>query len=107
MACSKREGSQIPLLDSSGLAGGRRSSRLDADRWACPFQNPPGPIALIYIRATMMVQNERKSTNDVGRTLMCLRQVGGVSRTKDFPGFDQKLRGQGVSGPMIWIFSVA
>ena len=30
LALSEREGFHVPLLDSSGLAGGRRSLRLDA-----------------------------------------------------------------------------
>lgn len=60
-------------------------------------------MALIYIQETIKVLKEPTATNDKGRIMMCLHQEEEVSRTKDFPGCDPKLRGQGVSRPMIWI----
>ena len=39
LALSERE-SHVPLLDSSGLAGGRRSLRLDAGSLACAGRQP-------------------------------------------------------------------
>lgn len=59
LALSKREGPPVPLLDVSGLAGGRRSSRLDADRWACSFEEHPGQVALLYIMARYGIMDER------------------------------------------------
>lgn len=40
LALSEWEGSHVPLLDSSGLAGGRRSLRLDAGSLACAGRQP-------------------------------------------------------------------
>lgn len=51
MAWSKREGPQFPLLDPSGLAGGRRVDKAGCGSYGL-FLNPltdPGQEAWIYI----------------------------------------------------------